>query len=237
MKIEVLFPELCNLNGDISNIKYLQKCMSEAEIIETAIEEKPAFVENDDINLIYLGTMTEKGQEIVVSKLKKYKSRLEELIKNNQPFLVTGNAIEIFGKYIENEDKTKIECLGIFDVYAKRDMLHRHNSFFLGEYEDIEILGFKSQFTMMYGNNEEDYFIKVKNGIGINKNSKLEGIKKNNFFATYLIGPFLILNPLFTLKLLKIMGEEEPKIAFNDDIIKAYNVRLEKFKKLNSSEE
>ena len=25
MKIEVLFPELCNLNGDISNIKYLQK--------------------------------------------------------------------------------------------------------------------------------------------------------------------------------------------------------------------
>ena len=33
------------------------------------------------------------------------------------------------------------------------------------------------------------------------------------------------------------MGEEEPKIAFNDDIIKAYNVRLEKFKKLNSSEE
>ena len=44
MKIEVLFPELCNLNGDISNIKYLQKCMPEAEIIETAIEEKPAFV-------------------------------------------------------------------------------------------------------------------------------------------------------------------------------------------------
>ncbi len=236
MKIEVLFPELCNLNGDISNIKYLQKCIPGVEVIETAIEEKPAFVENDDINLIYLGTMTEKGQEIVINKLKKYKNRLEELIENNQPFLITGNATEIFGKYIENEDKTKIECLGIFDVYAKRDMLHRHNSLFLGKYEDIEVIGFKSQFTMMYGSNEKSYFIEVDKGIGINKNSKLEGIKKNNFYATYLIGPFLILNPLFTLKLLKIMGEEEPKLAFNDEIIKAYNIRLEKFKKINEEQ-
>lgn len=28
MKIEILFPEFCNLYGDISNIKYLKKCLS-----------------------------------------------------------------------------------------------------------------------------------------------------------------------------------------------------------------
>ncbi len=54
-----------------------------------------------------------------------------------------GNSLEILGKYIENEDGSKIEALGIFDIYAKRNMLNRHNSFFLGTYEDIEILGFR----------------------------------------------------------------------------------------------
>ena len=33
MKIEVLFPEVCNLFGDISNIKYLKKCIPDAQII------------------------------------------------------------------------------------------------------------------------------------------------------------------------------------------------------------
>jgi hypothetical protein len=42
MKIEVLFPEFCNLYGDMSNIEYLHKCIPEAEIIYTSIDEEPA---------------------------------------------------------------------------------------------------------------------------------------------------------------------------------------------------
>ena len=70
MKIEVLFPEFCNLYGDIYNIKYLKKCMPDAEIIETALEQVPTFF-NEDVNLIYLGPMTEKTQEKVIAKLLK----------------------------------------------------------------------------------------------------------------------------------------------------------------------
>ena len=36
MKIEILYPEFCNLNGDMGNMKYLEKCIPEAEIIETS---------------------------------------------------------------------------------------------------------------------------------------------------------------------------------------------------------
>jgi len=146
-------------------------------------------------------------------------------------FLVTGNAIEVFGKYIENEDGSKIEALGIFDVYSKRNMMNRHNSYFIGKYEDIEIVGFKSQFTMMYGDNSSNYFLEVEKGIGINKESKLEGIKRNNFIGTYLIGPLLILNPLFTRKILEILGEE-PNIALESDVMAAYEARLKELKKL-----
>ena len=230
MKIEILFPEFCNLYGDMYNMKYLKMCIPEAEFIETALEEEPAFVK-ENVNLIYLGPMTENTQEKVIKKLLPYKKRIIELIEKNVVFLFTGNALEILGKFIENEDESKIEGLGIFDVYAKRDMMHRHNSYLIGKYEDIEIIGFKSQFTMMYGNNLETPFIEVEKGIGINKQSKIEGIKKNNFIGTYLIGPMLILNPLFTQKVLKMLGEEK-EIALKEDTMAAYNERLKELKRL-----
>ena len=230
MKIEILFPEFCNLYGDMYNMKYLKMCIPEAEFIETALEEEPAFVK-ENVNLIYLGPMTENTQEKVIKKLLPYKERIIELIEKNVVFLFTGNALEILGKHIENEDESKIEGLGIFDVYAKRDMMHRHNSYLIGKYEDIEIIGFKSQFTMMYGNNLETPFIEVEKGIGINKQSKIEGIKKNNFIGTYLIGPMLILNPLFTQKVLKMLGEET-EIALKEDTMAAYNERLKELKRL-----
>ena len=232
MKIEILYPEFCNLNGDLANIKYLKKCIDDLEVIETSINDVPKFIDCEDISLVYMGTLSENSQEIVINKLKKYTEKIKEKIENNQLFLFTGNAIEVLGKYIENEDGSRVEGLGIFDVYAKRDMMHRHNSFFLGKYKELEILGFKSQFTMLYGDNSNEYFIDTQTGIGINKDSKLEGINKNRFFATYLIGPFLILNPLFTLKLLEMMGIKDPKLAFKDEMMEAYNVRLTKFKTL-----
>ena len=230
MRIEILFPEFCNLFGDMYNMKYLKKCMPDAEFIETALDEVPTFV-NEDVNLIYLGPMTEKTQEKVITKLLPYKDRIEELIEKNVVFLFTGNAVEVLGKYIENEDGTRIDGLGIFDVYAKRDMMHRHNSYMIGKYEDIEVVGFKSQFTMMYGDNLNSYFLDVEKGIGINKESKLEGIKKNNFIGTYVIGPILILNPLFTKKLMKMMGKEKD-VALEDDVMAAYEARLKELKKL-----
>lgn len=229
--IEILFPEFCNLYGDISNMKYLQKCIPEANFIETSFNEEPTFVKND-VNLIYMGPMTEKMQEKVIEKLKPYKQRIEELIEKNVLFLITGNALEIFGKYIENEDGTKIEALGIFDIYSKRNMMKRHNSNFIGKYEEIEIVGFKSQFTQSYRNNEENYFAKVEKGIGLNPESSLEGIQKNNFIATYVIGPILILNPEFTKKVLEKIGVEEPKLAFEEDVQNAYEQRLKELKRL-----
>lgn len=231
LKIEILFPEFCNLYGDISNMKYLKKCLPNANFIETAFDEEPCFAK-EKVNFIYLGPMTENMQEKVITKLKPYKERIEELIEENVIFLITGNAIEIFGKYIENEDGSKIEALGVFDIYAKRDMLHRHNSIFIGKWDNIDIVGFKSQFTFAYGDNEEKYFAKVEKGIGLNKESKLEGIMKNNFIGTYLIGQILILNPLFTKKLLEKMGVKEKSLAFEEDLKAAYNQRLEEFEKL-----
>ena len=82
MKIEILYPEFCNLNGDMGNMKYLEKCIPEAEIIETSINEKPKFIDQDDISLVYMGTLSERSQEIAIQKLKPYTEKIKEKIEN-----------------------------------------------------------------------------------------------------------------------------------------------------------
>ena len=59
-------------------------------------------------------------QEKVIQKLLPYKTRIVEMIENNVVFLFTGNAMEILGNYIENENGTKIEALGVFDIITSK---------------------------------------------------------------------------------------------------------------------
>ena len=108
MKIEVLFPEICNLYGDLMNVNYLKRCCPEIEIVNTSLKDEPLFV-TEKPDLIYMGTMTEASQELVIKKLLPYKNRIMQLIAENAVFLITGNALEVFGKTIENEDGTKID--------------------------------------------------------------------------------------------------------------------------------
>ena len=103
MKIEILFPEICNLYGELENVSYLRKSCDEAEIIETSVNSVPYFV-NEEPDLIYMGTMTEKMQLLVIEKLRPYIGRIRELIDRGVHFLITGNALEVFGRYIEDAD-------------------------------------------------------------------------------------------------------------------------------------
>ncbi len=229
MKIEILYPEFGNLFGDSANIKYLKKCIPQAEFIETSINSVPEFSKSK-VDMIYLGTMTEKNQEVIIDKLMPYKTKFEEAIKNNTVILFTGNSIEILGKYIENEDTSKITALGIFDVYSKRDMLHRKNYNILATYDNLEIVGFKSLFTTMHGNFETDYFAKTQIGIGNNEATNLEGLKRDNLIATYIIGPLLLLNPLFTKKLLNLLHCDTLDLPYEEELMTAYNYRITEFK-------
>jgi len=226
MKVEILFPEFCNLYGDLKNADYLRRCLPQVEFVETALYDDPAFL-TEDVSLLYMGPMTERTQEKIIEKFMPHKKRIHQLMEGGTVFLFTGNAFEIMGRYIENEDSTRIEALGLFELYAKRDMMHRHNSSFMGIYEDTTILGFKTQFTMSYPIGGEHPFIQVKKGVGLNPSCKYEGIHYRNFFGTYLIGPILIMNPAFTKKLFAILGEGT--LAYEKEGTAAYEKRLQDF--------
>ena len=80
MRIEVLFPERCNLYGDLSNVEYLKRCLPQAEFVETSLQEEPRFAK-EPVDLVYLGPMTERTQELVLERLRPHRERLEELIQ------------------------------------------------------------------------------------------------------------------------------------------------------------
>ena len=67
MKIEILFPELCNLFGDMATVEYLKKTLPEAEFIETHLNGELMFLK-EKMNLVYMGPMTENTQELVIEK-------------------------------------------------------------------------------------------------------------------------------------------------------------------------
>ena len=228
MKIEILFPEFCNLFGDTYNMIYLEKTLPDAEFIRTPIGGAVRFTE-EPVDLVYMGPMTERMQERVIEKLCPLKAKIQAAIDRGTVFLFTGNALEVFGDYIENEDGSRIECLGLYRLFAKRDMMHRHNSDFEGTFEGETVMGFKTQFTMAYTPDESLGLFKKVKGVGLNRKAAWEGVRLHNFFGTYLVGPILVMNPPFTKYLLRLLGAGDVPLAFEKENMEAYAQRKKDF--------
>lgn len=229
MKIEILFPAFANLYGEKVGIQYFAQCLPDAEFISTELTDTPAFA-SDDVDMIFMGSMTESQQELVIEKLMPYHDRINALIEKGVVFLIVGNALEIFCKYIDTGDK-KIPALGIFEEYAVRNMDKRYHSLIMGKMENFKIIGFKAQFSHLYGDNSREYLYEVIRGDGIHPGAKYEGLRRANFLGTYTIGPLVLLNPDFTKYIFSLLGVPDTELKFEECIRKAYDVRLKEFEK------
>ncbi len=234
MVVEILFQEVCGLYGDSQNPTYLQATLPDAEFIFTRITDVPYFVDHTP-DLIYIGCMSESVQRRVIMKLLPLRERIIELIDAGIPILATGNAGEIFAKSIDYvTEKLSVEGLGLFDLTVKTDLFKRYNGMVLGQLDDMKVIGFRSQFSFIYGDNSDCYFLECLRGDGIHPGSKLEGMRKNNLICTQLLGPILPLNPLFCEYLLGLCGVNA-QAAFRSSAMDAYQQRLQEFNDPNVS--
>ena len=228
MKLEYLYPELGNLYGDGANMRYLRKCLPQAEYIETHIGETPAFVSDPGVCFLYSGSMTERGQGIALEELRPYAGDLAARIEGGLHGLFTGNSMELPGKSIDAGDTT-LEGLGIVDLRAKRDIAHRYNGFFLGNTDGIEITAFNSRFSHSTPGPGLSGFAKVTRGIGLEPDFAFEGYRVSNFIGTYLLGPLLVLNPLLTQRIMSSLGVDGLPAQFTE-ALQAYEARLTEFR-------
>lgn len=226
--LEVLFPEFCHIYAESFNAEILAKCCPEIELVSTSNREKPLFIQGK-ADMVYIGCASEAKQEMILERLAPYREEIAAAIEAGVIVLATGNALELFGAYIEDGDR-KIPALDIFKIYAKRlPGGERHNSQFIADFEGMSVLGHKSQFSFAYPLEGETWpaFLTIRKGVGMNPDTNLEGIHYRNFFGTHSVGPFLVLNPDFTKYLLRLMDLPDT-LCFEKEYYEAARYRLEK---------
>ena len=229
MKIEILYPELCDLFGDMGNTDYLRASLPEAEFIRTGLTETPRFA-SEQVDLLYLGSATERAQELMLQRLLPLRERLKALVEAGTVMLLTGNACELFAEAIETEDGREIPALGLISGRAKRHIPQRFNSLYLGKFGETDIVGYTSRFSHLSGLPAENALFTTVKGLGPDPDAKSEGFRLNNVFGTYLLGPLLVLNPDFTAYLMRLLGAASSEPAFYAEAKQAFEIRLEEYR-------
>ena len=206
IKIVHLYYDLMNLYGENGNIRALKKYLSksfEVEVYNLTIND---YINFNDYDLFYIGSGNNESFNLVLDDILKY----EEDIKKNidkKFFIVTGNSINLFGKYhIEKNKKRK--CLNVLNYVSKEKRKRIVGEQLLKfKYINEDIIGFYNRSSKLKKVHEKSLF-EVVNGYGT-----LEGIKHNNFYGTYLLGPILVRNPYFTEYLIKEICKHH-KVAY-----------------------
>lgn len=231
MKIEILYPELCCLYGDKGNTKFLQQCLPDATFIETGLNSKPAFL-REDVDLCCMYSMSEKSQELILARLSRWKDEIVSACKDGKTlFLFLGNAMELLGSYIQREDGSHVDALGVFDTYTVRHAPNRFNTLIQAKFEDMTLLSYTSRFADTFGIGEDLALCHVQIGSGSDPKTTLEGIRSGRVIATYSLGPLLVANPDFTKWLLRELGVENPALPFEEALYQAYEIKRKEFQR------
>ena len=227
MKIEVLYPEVCNLCGELANISYLKQCCPAVEVVETDLHTRPRFLDTE-IAMVYLGSATERGLQLIVEALRPYLSEIRAKLAAGQFVLATGNAPDALCDRIESDTAPAIDGLGLLSGTARYRMMARHNSFYLGKWDGMDIVGFKSLFGFTYDSSAGSWFDTVK-GVGRDGAAGTpDGFRLNELYATHLIGPLLVLNPPLCQWVLRKIGAPDA-LAYPDAILASYEKRVAEF--------
>lgn len=232
MIIEVMYPRIAQLFGDQGNVDYLRKCLPQAHFRFCDLNSTPYFAHHA-VDMVVMGSSSEHVQLLMIEHLLPYRDRILKLIDEGVFFLVTGTSFDLFGHSIQDDEGIVHPALHLFDYTVVQDRMNRFNSFVLGHHKGIELVGFKSQFTRVYPRSELPSMMKILRGEGYNPDERYEGIHRNNFYATQMLGPILILNPFFTLNLLKQLGLKNYKLPYHEAVIHAYQKRLQEFNNPN----
>ncbi|MDD4298640.1 MAG: glutamine amidotransferase [Bacilli bacterium] len=225
MKLTIahLYYDLLNLYGENGNVKVLKKQLENQGMnVTVKFVTVDDDLEFDKYDLVYIGAGTEQNQKIALNHLLKYKDNIKDMIENNKVFLVTGNAIDLFGKYILNKNNKKYKALGVFPYTVKEeDFRMIDEALFKFDLLNLNILGFQNQSSVIRELTHP--WFNVIQGVGSYPGSSKEGIRYKNFYGTYLVGPILARNP----KLLEYFIKELVNSKVNNFKFKKFDLKIE----------
>ncbi len=235
-----LYYDLLNLYGENANTRCIKRALElnniKVNVDLKSIKDKIDFEKYD---LIYIGSGSEEDLLLALKDIKTRKDELNKFIEDNKYLILTGNSMDMFGKFIETDEK--IDALNIFKYETKFISESTFNNAstdrIVGEVRGKtklikqEIIGFQNRCDLNL--HIKNSLFKLDKKYSNDLQSENEGFTYKNVYATHIIGPLLVRNPYFTDYILKKLCEEK-NIEYNvsDELsIKAYNKYLENFSK------
>ncbi|MBR1417254.1 MAG: hypothetical protein IJ572_05525 [Bacilli bacterium] len=196
IKILHLYYDLLNLYGENANVRALVKSLEEQEV-KVRVDFKSL---EDDINIldydfIYVGSGSYESLTLAKDNIKKLSKDIKKFIDDNKYILSTGNSIELFDNILNYKSKR-------VDFRIVGEQVYTFDNI------DKLIIGFQNRDSVIYDVKETPLF-QVKEGTGYEPNILSEGIKHNNFYGTYLLGPILVRNPYFLEYIVKNLLESK----------------------------
>ena len=225
MKILHWYHDLMNLYGDYGNLEVLKKHL-EDQGMDVFIEKKTLGEDLDlsSYDMIYIGSGTERKQELARKDILSHREELQAYIEKGGLVLTTGNAMELFGKTIgENE------ALGFlpFTVRLTKD---RYTGDVILENDTLgKVVGFINKCSLIEGGEEHALFRYAFRDSNL-KDNDYEGFRYKNLFGTHVIGPVLVKNPSFMKEVISVLLQKygktyrEMSYPYEED---SYSVTLE----------
>ena len=226
IRILYLYPDLMNLYGDYGNIAVLERHLNDQGLKVDIDRANPGDdIDFDRYDFIYMGSGTERNQKIALNDLYRYKNDLKIYIEEERPLLFTGNAMELLGKKINDQDG-----LGIID-FSVEEKEKRYTGDVIVRNDEIgEAVGFINKSSIISGGEKMGLFRYVFTDSNLIDNS-YEGYRYKNAFGTHIIGPILAKNPSFMELIVKLLigdkGYRRVRYEYEEE---SYNVTLKALK-------
>ena len=227
-----LYYDLLNLYGENANTRCIKRALElnkiKVNVDLKSIGDKIDFKKYD---LIYIGSGSEEDLLLALDDIKTRKEELKKYIEDDKYLILTGNAMDLFGEYIETDKR--IDALGIFKYQTKfiNESIFENASTdrIVGEIKaktkliKQEIIGFQNRCDLNI--NVKTPLFKIDKKFSNDLENENEGFTYKNVYATHIIGPLLIRNPYLTDYILSnLCKNKKLKYEVSDQLsIDAYN--------------
>ena len=230
IKILHLVPHLLSLYGEYGNVAILQKTLTDAGYNVTVSHWDQGALELAGFDVIYVGSGTEDNLLEAVNRLLPFRDAIASSIASGQLWLATGNAMTLFGSTISYRGSSYpgLDVLPYTTQIAKKRYL---GDVLTADAFGAPLIGFVNSSCQYQGIEDTLLSFRLGDKLGNVKGENRDGICRENFIGTQLIGPVLVKNPHFLCYMIEKITGEAIVLPADSNIQKAYGISVGELKK------